>query len=336
MRLRHSIPKNGVKQGGVLSPILFSVIIDALLCRLRATGVGCHLGHVFSGALSYADDVSLLAPSLHSAQLLVDVCSDFANDFQLLFNGAKSQAMVFGNHERVRGTPNLLLNGTPIPLVEEAIHLGHTIGRNASENNVHRAVRDLTIRSNVLHMNYSFVNFDHLQMLFNAYCNCFYGCQFWDVRHMQDFCTCWRKCVRRVFKLNARTHSIYLPTIARCLPPNVTFCKRIISLYHALCKSSNRLLKMCKHVTCSGHSVYDANLRYMMSQINVNYADLNVSLNAKTIIGRFGPKLPTMSDEDAAIALAICELCQCRADGLSLAAFTSTDIEHFLFSLCTH
>ena len=34
---------NGVKRGGVLSPILFAVYTDGLLERLKNTGVGCHM-----------------------------------------------------------------------------------------------------------------------------------------------------------------------------------------------------------------------------------------------------------------------------------------------------
>jgi len=34
---------NGVRQGGVLSPVLFCVYIDNLLCRLSRSGVGCFL-----------------------------------------------------------------------------------------------------------------------------------------------------------------------------------------------------------------------------------------------------------------------------------------------------
>ena len=37
---------NGVKQGGVLSPRLFSVYIDELLTRLKHSGYGCMVGHV--------------------------------------------------------------------------------------------------------------------------------------------------------------------------------------------------------------------------------------------------------------------------------------------------
>ena len=41
---------NGVKQGGVLSPILFGVYINELLVRLEKSGLGCHIGNTFLGA----------------------------------------------------------------------------------------------------------------------------------------------------------------------------------------------------------------------------------------------------------------------------------------------
>ena len=36
---------NGVKQGGVLSPILFSIYIDEMLTRLCMSGFDCMIGH---------------------------------------------------------------------------------------------------------------------------------------------------------------------------------------------------------------------------------------------------------------------------------------------------
>ena len=46
---------NGVHQGGVLFPILFTVYIDDLLIALEDCGIGCFWKHHFVGAVCYAD-----------------------------------------------------------------------------------------------------------------------------------------------------------------------------------------------------------------------------------------------------------------------------------------
>ena len=53
---------NGVKQGAVISPMLFCVYIDNLFKDLNQLCLGCHIGPTFAGAFGYADDVSLIAP----------------------------------------------------------------------------------------------------------------------------------------------------------------------------------------------------------------------------------------------------------------------------------
>ena len=72
--------ENGVKQGGVLSPILFCIYFDELLKRIERTGIGCHIGHHFYGGLGYADDVVLLSPTVRGLQLLINTCEKFATE----------------------------------------------------------------------------------------------------------------------------------------------------------------------------------------------------------------------------------------------------------------
>jgi len=51
----------GVKQGGVLSPMLFCVYVGGLLQRLASSKIGCNFGMIYVGVLAYADDIVLLS-----------------------------------------------------------------------------------------------------------------------------------------------------------------------------------------------------------------------------------------------------------------------------------
>ena len=50
---------NGVKQSGVLSPLLFNIYLERLLLKLEAQGLGCHRHAMFVGAFIYADDITI-------------------------------------------------------------------------------------------------------------------------------------------------------------------------------------------------------------------------------------------------------------------------------------
>ena len=79
--------RNGVKQGDVLSPLLFAIYTDSLLIRLEKSGVGCHMGGHFTGSLAYSDYITLLFPSMSGLRTLSKVCGEYATEFDVTFNG---------------------------------------------------------------------------------------------------------------------------------------------------------------------------------------------------------------------------------------------------------
>ena len=68
---------NGVKQGGVLNPVLFCIYIDSLLTKLSESGIGCYMDDNFLGALGYADDIILIDPSPSAMCKLLAICDGY-------------------------------------------------------------------------------------------------------------------------------------------------------------------------------------------------------------------------------------------------------------------
>ena len=113
----------GVRQGGVLSPVLFAIYIDVLVSRLRSVNIGCKLLDVYFGCLLYADDIVLLAHSLNGMQLMLDICTNFGVEYDVIFNNSKSGIMRIGPRYNVVCAP-LQLAGKCLQFVESIKYLG--------------------------------------------------------------------------------------------------------------------------------------------------------------------------------------------------------------------
>ena len=77
---------NGVRQGGMMSPKLFSVYVDDLSQMLANKNVGCYLNKVCMNHLFYADDAVLLAPTSEGLQRLTDVCQSYAVENDMMYH----------------------------------------------------------------------------------------------------------------------------------------------------------------------------------------------------------------------------------------------------------
>ena len=228
---------NGVRQGGVLSPILFTVYMDDLLLELERTGVGCFWRHHYVGAVCYADDLALLAPSLSALRIMLDTCIRYASSHSLVFNASKTQLIRFSRTADsfcMDSSIHFSFLGQRLYFSKSVIHLGHILTNDLSDSeDIASIKKDLCKKANCLLHIFSSCNPDIKTKLFRSFCLSLYGSALWNVssselRHLEVTCN---NILRKIWSLPRRCHTSILHLVAN-----------IESIFNSTILRSNRLI----------------------------------------------------------------------------------------------
>ena len=85
-----------VKRGvSVLSPALFLLVMNPLLCQLEDSGAGQSVDDFYAGGFLHANDIRTLASSLDSLEKQVSIVDKFANENFLKLNIQKCEIVPF-------------------------------------------------------------------------------------------------------------------------------------------------------------------------------------------------------------------------------------------------
>ena len=269
---------NGVKQGGVISPLLFCVYMDGLISELLASNVGCYMGAVYAGIFMFADDIKLLAPSVLALNIMLDICINYAARFDVIFND-KSQLIVFKSRNENVPSPDIYINGTKLKTVNSINHLGHILHDDIFYNDASKCVKDFYGQFNSFMSDFKFLGSNMRNYLFFKYCTAFYGSQFlpmYDMNIMNELTVAWRLAVKKVWRIPWTTHSRILPILADSMPPNLIFEKRAIRFCNQLIKSKNKTVKTITGMAIHGsHSVLGHNIKYLTFKYNLCINEIN-------------------------------------------------------------
>jgi len=107
------------------------VYIDDLV-RLSNANIGCFIGSNYAGALAYADDLVLLAPTASALRKMLAICDVYAAEYSMSFNAQKCKCLVILSNACRYLRPLLqdnvfYVDGKLIDFVSPFPHLGHVI-----------------------------------------------------------------------------------------------------------------------------------------------------------------------------------------------------------------
>ena len=99
---------------------------------------------MYTGALAYADDITLVSPTVSGLQRMLNICGSYAESHSLVFNYQKSKVMVFSKkRQRYVNYPSFVLNGNLLSCTQSIVHLGvvlNNVGRDdiAADDRIRR------------------------------------------------------------------------------------------------------------------------------------------------------------------------------------------------------
>ena len=269
---------NGVKQGAVLSAILFCVYIDDLLKELRRNGDGCWINNNFVGIIVYADDIVLLSPCIDGLQRMIDTCSNYAKKHNLSFsthedpNRSKTKCIAFQRKKKELSC--LELDGKDLPWVRSVKHLGTTI---TDDNKMNRDIlekRAIYIsKNNELLQELHFSHPKTKIWVNQVYNTSFYGAPLWDLssREYEKLEKTWNVSQRKMIMIPRTAHRYFLEPLSGRPHVIKSLKKRFLNFISKVRLSEKKVLRDMLHEV--GHdcrSVTGKNIRLLSLEADNN------------------------------------------------------------------
>ena len=250
--------KNGVKQGAILSPILFCFYMNNLFRIIKKERTGCFIGQYFAGLCGYVDDLFILSPSRKGLQEMLTTTENYANDHNIKFSTnpdpkkSKTKGIIFSNSNMKMEPEKLVLSGNNLPWIDGAKYLGNTVTNkiNGLQNGI-KSKRARYIEKNCeLLQEFPFIYPEIMCKINSIYNRSFPGSVLWDFtsKNFKMAVNSWSVSVRHIWKLPINTHRYFIEPLGGIHAKSMLYC-RFRKFVQSILKSDKKAAIYLLHKT---------------------------------------------------------------------------------------
>ena len=277
---------NGVRQGAIISPLLFNLYINDILNAISELDPGCSIGYYKTNILGYADDVVLASPSSKGLQVLIDKFSFMLDAICLKINANKTYYMIFKckKYKKFDYDNHILLKGVVLQRVHQCKYLGVILSETLNlALDIKRMNSQFLKQFFGMYRKFSFNNWAVLGFLFQSYCTSFYGSNLWydkkySQREFRALSVSYHKCIKLMLRLPIWESNHYACNIAGLPIFKHLINKKILCYFFNIINSKSPCLsQLLYYLKFDSHIAYHVKLifqnGYNVNNILVNDID---------------------------------------------------------------
>ena len=191
----------------------------------------------------------------------------------------------------------IILCSKEVKIVNKEKHLGHVLNTEYCHTstliNIDNVIRDMKVRTNAIINQFRPVSWKSKVTLFNSQCLSLYGCNLWrlDDKKVENLCTTWKVCCRRLLGLSPRTRSHLIPQLMETAPILDIIMYRMLNfVLNGLNHDSNVIKSFFKNSLLSNTSYMSTNVNTIIRNFNINYLEL-FSFNKNKLKIKYNEKI---------------------------------------------
>ena len=185
---------------------------------------------------------------------MIQESEKYAEEFNFTFSTnkdpvkSKTKCIIFSKNQNQRtGIDKVILNGTPLPWVDDVNHLGNLLQSDNSFKQDCVVKRGKFIgKVHTLMQEFHFVSPKVMLELLKIYTTSFYSSSLWNLcsAECQKIFTSWNITIRHIFKLPYRTHSYFIESISDALHAKTMLWSRFHQFHDSLVNNHKPVLRM--------------------------------------------------------------------------------------------